>query len=164
MAGRLVIERALLSHDGVDKGAVDLTGKPHRAGGVLQRCRERLCAAKASGRRALLAGGAAAGEGDKSAKKGQGRLTMHGLILSRGVRAPERYARKMESLAKVLLAVAALLALVGGVLLIATKLGIQRLPGDIVIRRGNFTLYAPLGLMVLLSVAGTILLNLFWRS
>ena len=69
----------------------------------------------------------------------------------------------MVTTAKVLLAVAAMLALVGAGLLLASRLGIERLPGDVVIRRGNFTLYAPIGLMILLSVVGSILLNLFLR-
>lgn len=69
----------------------------------------------------------------------------------------------METAAKVLLGLAALLALAGGGLLLASKLGVDRLPGDVVLRRGNFTLYAPIGLMILLSVVGTIVLNLFLR-
>jgi Protein of unknown function (DUF2905) len=69
----------------------------------------------------------------------------------------------MLTAAKVLLAVAAILALVGGGLLLASKLGVERLPGDVVVKRGNFTLYAPIGLMILLSVVGSILLNLFLR-
>jgi Protein of unknown function (DUF2905) len=47
--------------------------------------------------------------------------------------------------------------------LVASKLGIERLPGDVVVRRGNFTLYAPIGLMTVLSLLGTLLLNLFAR-
>lgn len=69
----------------------------------------------------------------------------------------------METTAKVLLALAALLALAGGGLLLASKLGVDRLPGDVVLRRGNLTLYAPIGLMIVLSVVGTIVLNLFLR-
>jgi hypothetical protein len=69
----------------------------------------------------------------------------------------------VDTAAKILLGLAALLALVGGGLLLASKLGIERLPGDVVVRKGNFTLYAPIGLMVLLSVVGTIVLNLFLR-
>ena len=52
------------------------------------------------------------------------------------------------------------LALLGGLVLVLGKLGVGGLPGDIVHRRGNFTLYVPLGLMILLSVVITILLNL----
>jgi Protein of unknown function (DUF2905) len=69
----------------------------------------------------------------------------------------------MITAAKVLLAIAGVLALVGGGLLLASKLGIERLPGDVVIKRGNFTLYAPIGLMILLSVVGSIILTLFVR-
>ena len=69
----------------------------------------------------------------------------------------------MITTAKVLLAIAGVLALVGAGLLLASKLGIERLPGDVVIKRGNFTLYAPIGLMILLSVLGSIILNVFLR-
>jgi hypothetical protein len=70
----------------------------------------------------------------------------------------------MESVAKVLLGVAVILALVGGGLLLASKLGLERLPGDIVIKRDGFTLYAPLGLMIVLSLVVTIVLNLISRN
>ena len=69
----------------------------------------------------------------------------------------------MESLGKVLLVGALVLAVLGGTLLVAARLGVDRLPGDIVVRRGNFTLYAPIGLMILLSIVLTIALNLFLR-
>ena len=59
-----------------------------------------------------------------------------------------------------LLAAGGALALVGGVVLVLGKLGVGGLPGDIVYRRGNFSLYVPLGLMILVSVVLTILLNL----
>jgi hypothetical protein len=70
----------------------------------------------------------------------------------------------VEALAKILLAIAGVLAVIGVGLLLATKLGLSRLPGDIVIKRDKFTLYAPIGLMILISLVGTILLNIFWRS
>jgi hypothetical protein len=70
----------------------------------------------------------------------------------------------MESLAKLLLGLAALLALAGAALLLASKLGISRLPGDVVIERDGFKLYAPIGVMILVSLVLTILLNIFWRS
>jgi hypothetical protein len=69
----------------------------------------------------------------------------------------------MEGLGKALLALAAVCALVGVVLLLAARYGLGRLPGDIVIRRGSFRLYAPLGLMVVLSLLMTLVLNLFSR-
>jgi hypothetical protein len=70
----------------------------------------------------------------------------------------------METAAKILLVLAAVLALLGGGLLLASKLGLERLPGDIVIKRDGFTLYAPLGLMIVLSLALTIILNLISRN
>jgi hypothetical protein len=69
----------------------------------------------------------------------------------------------MATAGKLLLGAAALLAVVGLALLVASRLGVERLPGDIVIRRGNFTLYAPIGLMILLSLVATIVLNLIAR-
>jgi hypothetical protein len=69
----------------------------------------------------------------------------------------------VEEVAKILLGAAAALALVGGALLITSKLGLGRLPGDIVYRRGKFTFYAPLGLMILASVVLTLVLNFFVR-
>ena len=51
----------------------------------------------------------------------------------------------------------------GVILVLLGRFGMDRLPGDLVLKRGNFTLYFPVGLMILLSVVGTILLNLFFR-
>ena len=58
---------------------------------------------------------------------------------------------------------AVVLLVLGGVFLLLGRLGLDRLPGDLVFRRGGLTVYFPLGLMVLLSVVGTILLNVFLR-
>lgn len=70
----------------------------------------------------------------------------------------------METVAKALLGLAVVLALVGGGLLLASKLGLERLPGDIVVKGDGFTVYAPIGLMILLSVVLTIVLNLISRD
>jgi hypothetical protein len=69
----------------------------------------------------------------------------------------------VETVAKILLAAAAILAVIGGALLLSTKLGLDRLPGDLVIRKGNFTLYAPIGLMIVLSLLATLVLSLIAR-
>ena len=69
----------------------------------------------------------------------------------------------MESLARALLGIGLLLVLLGGAFLLASKMGVTRLPGDIVWKKGNFTFYAPLGLMLLISILLTIALNLFAR-
>jgi hypothetical protein len=71
----------------------------------------------------------------------------------------------MEGAAKIVLIGAAALALAGLALLALSRLGVTDLPGTFRwrSRNGNATVYAPVGLMILLSVVGTILLNLFFR-
>jgi hypothetical protein len=69
----------------------------------------------------------------------------------------------MEGMGKLLLLVGVVLAVTGATVLIASKLGMGRLPGDILIRRDNFTFYMPLGLMLLLSLVLTLVLNLVAR-
>jgi hypothetical protein len=69
----------------------------------------------------------------------------------------------VENAAKIVLAVAGGLALIGLILLAASRLGLERLPGDIVIRRDGFTLYAPIGLMIVVSLIASIVLTLVVR-
>jgi len=69
----------------------------------------------------------------------------------------------MATVAKILLVSGVALALVGVAFLLLARLGITRLPGDVVVRRGNLTVYAPIGLMILLSIVLTVALNLFLR-
>lgn len=63
-----------------------------------------------------------------------------------------------------------LLIVLGGVLLLAGvaltffgRLGLGRLPGDFVYRRGNFSFYFPLMTSILLSIILSLLLWLFRR-
>jgi hypothetical protein len=51
------------------------------------------------------------------------------------------------------------LIVLGAVLIAAGRLGLGHLPGDIVIERGNFRLYLPLGTSLLVSVVLTLI---FW--
>ncbi|MFW6040198.1 MAG: DUF2905 domain-containing protein [Gemmatimonadota bacterium] len=67
------------------------------------------------------------------------------------------------ALGRILLGLAGLLAVAGLVLVLLDRLGVQRLPGDIVWRRNGVTVYIPLGLMILFSVVLTIVLNLLLR-
>ncbi len=69
----------------------------------------------------------------------------------------------LESFGKLLLLIGALSAAVGLLLLIFSRLGLGRLPGDIFIQRENFTLYFPLATMILVSLILTLLVNLFRR-
>ena len=65
-----------------------------------------------------------------------------------------------EQLGKILLVVGGLIALAGGAMLLAGRLGIGRLPGDLAWRGENWSVYVPLGWMIVLSVVLTIVLNL----
>jgi hypothetical protein len=70
----------------------------------------------------------------------------------------------VETAAKIILLTAAALAVVGVVLLIAAKLGLGRLPGDVVIERDGLTIFIPFGSMLLVSVVGSILVYLLGRG
>jgi len=69
----------------------------------------------------------------------------------------------LEGLGKLLIGGAVVLLVLGGIFLLLSRFGLGRLPGDFVFRRGNLTVYAPIGLMILVSVVLTILLNVFFR-
>ena len=69
----------------------------------------------------------------------------------------------LEGVGKLLIGGAVVLLALGGVLFLLGRFGVDRLPGDLVLRRGNFTFYFPIGLMILLSVVGTIVLNIVFR-
>ena len=69
----------------------------------------------------------------------------------------------LEGLGRLLIGGAVVLLVFGFIFLLLGRFGVDRLPGDLVFRRGNLTVYFPIGLMILLSVIGTILLNLFFR-
>jgi hypothetical protein len=69
----------------------------------------------------------------------------------------------VETAGKILLLVAAALAIVGLLLLVLDKLGLGRLPGDILIHRGGVTIFIPLGSMLLLSVVLSVLVYLLGR-
>ena len=56
-----------------------------------------------------------------------------------------------------------MLLVLGVLFLLLGRLGIDRLPGDFVFRRGNLTVYFPIGVMILVSIVATILMNLFLR-
>ena len=68
----------------------------------------------------------------------------------------------MTQLGRTLIIVGVLLAVVGVGLLIAGKLGLGRLPGDIVVERKNFSLYVPIVTSIVLSIVLTVLANLFF--
>lgn len=69
----------------------------------------------------------------------------------------------LEGIGKLLIGGAVVLLVLGGLLLLLSRFGLDRLPGDLVFRRGNLTVYFPIGLMILLSIVATVVLNLIFR-
>ncbi|MEJ7554491.1 MAG: DUF2905 domain-containing protein [Aquificaceae bacterium] len=70
----------------------------------------------------------------------------------------------MSEVGKVLLLMGFVLLILGLLLTFFEKLplGLGRLPGDIVIKRDNFTFYFPLGTSIILSVVLSLLLTLLF--
>lgn len=69
----------------------------------------------------------------------------------------------MEQVGRVVVITALVLLAVGVLMVVAGRLGLGRLPGDIVYRRGNFTLYFPLVTSLLLSALLTLVFGLLRR-
>ena len=68
----------------------------------------------------------------------------------------------MGALGKLLIFLGAFIILIGVLLLIGEKIPwIGRLPGDIIIRKKNFTFYFPLATSILISIILTLLFTLF---
>lgn len=71
---------------------------------------------------------------------------------------------RVETAAKVLLASALVLALLGVGALVLARLGVDRLPGTISWKPSeNVTVTVPVLLMVIVSIVGTIVLNVWFR-
>ncbi len=65
-------------------------------------------------------------------------------------------------LGRVLILMGAVLLVLGGLLTLGSRLpGVGRLPGDIYVQRGNFSLYFPLATSILLSIILSLLLAFF---
>lgn len=69
----------------------------------------------------------------------------------------------MEQIGKLLMGAAGLLFIAGVVVYLLGRVGGGFLPGDIVIRRENFTFVFPIVTMLVVSVVLTIVLNLILR-
>ncbi len=70
-----------------------------------------------------------------------------------------------HELGRLIIIIGAFLILLGTILLFIDKIPIfGKLPGDIIIRRKNFTLYLPIATSVLLSILLTILLRFISRK
>jgi len=66
---------------------------------------------------------------------------------------------------RTLMTIGAVLLVVGGAVALVERFlpGLGRLPGDIVLRRGNFTFYFPIATCILLSLGLSLLFWLFQR-
>jgi hypothetical protein len=69
----------------------------------------------------------------------------------------------METAGKVLLMSALVLAIVGLGALGLAKLAVDRVPGTLSWKSENVTVFVPIGLMLLVSIVGTIVVNVFLR-
>jgi hypothetical protein len=69
----------------------------------------------------------------------------------------------MSQLARTLIGMGVLLVGLGLLLMAGEKLGLGRLPGDILWKRKNTTVYFPIVTSLVVSVVLSLLLNLFMR-
>jgi len=70
----------------------------------------------------------------------------------------------LETMGKMLILMGLFITLIG-LLLFGSKLpfSLGKLPGDIVIKRGNFTFYFPLATSIILSILFTLILSIIFR-
>ena len=69
----------------------------------------------------------------------------------------------METAGKILLVAAGVLAVVGLSALLLARLGVDHVPGTLGWKSENVTVLVPIGLMIVVSIVGTIVLNLLVR-
>jgi hypothetical protein len=63
---------------------------------------------------------------------------------------------------RLLLMIGVVIAVIGLIMMLAPKIPfLGRLPGDIIIRKGNFTFYFPLATSIILSIILTIIFSIF---
>jgi hypothetical protein len=68
------------------------------------------------------------------------------------------------SLGRLLLLIGLAFVVLGGGLLLLDRLGIHRVPGTVVWRRGGLTVIAPVGVMIVGSLLLTLIFNLIFRG
>jgi hypothetical protein len=70
----------------------------------------------------------------------------------------------MLEIAKIIIKIGIVLTVFGLIIYLAGHFGLFKLPGDIVIRKGNFTFYFPIVSAIIISLILTIILNLIFRK
>ena len=68
-----------------------------------------------------------------------------------------------SQVARALIGFGLLLVVVGALLLLGQRLGLGRLPGDILVKRPGFSFFAPLTTSIVVSLVLTLLLNWWAR-
>ncbi len=68
-----------------------------------------------------------------------------------------------EGIGKTLLVIGGVIALTGFLLLLLGRTGLGRLPGDIIIRRENLTIFFPITTMIIISILLSLFFNLLRR-
>ncbi len=69
----------------------------------------------------------------------------------------------MQAFGKTFIIIGIILIVFGGILIIGQKLGLGRLPGDILIKKENFTFFFPIVTCIIISIILSLILNLFKR-
>ena len=69
----------------------------------------------------------------------------------------------LPEIGKLLLVTGAVIAVVGGLLVVGSRLGLGRLPGDVTARGGSVSFFFPVVTCLLVSVVLTVVLNILLR-
>lgn len=69
----------------------------------------------------------------------------------------------LQSIAKTLIALGAVLLVVGVLVWLGARLGLGNLPGDIAWRKGNTSVFIPIVSSIVISIVLTVVLNLLLR-
>lgn len=64
-----------------------------------------------------------------------------------------------DSLGKLLIVLGVVIAIAGVLVMLGSRIGLGRLPGDLVFERDNVNIYVPIVTSILLSIVVTIALN-----
>lgn len=70
----------------------------------------------------------------------------------------------MIELAKIIIKIGIILVVFGFIIYLAEHFGLFKLPGDIVIRKENFTFYFPIVSAIIISLILTMIFNLIFRK
>ena len=70
----------------------------------------------------------------------------------------------MNEFGRLLLILGVLLIIIGALLLLVPRIGLFKLPGDIVIKHGPLKIIFPIMTSIILSIIITIILNIFFRK